>query len=70
MKTDQTSLTPVELKHWLDQEKAFHLINVMTPECHECSRNEGSMQACVYETAFLDPCAGDHQGQPSCLRAS
>jgi hypothetical protein len=54
MKTDQTSLTPVELKHWLDQEKAFHLINVMTPECHECSRIEGSMQACVYEPAFLD----------------
>ena len=54
MSASPTSLTPVELKHWLDQEKAFHLINVMTPECHECSRIEGSVQACVYETAFLD----------------
>jgi polyisoprenoid-binding protein YceI len=53
MTASTTAITPVELKHWLDQEKAFHLINVMTPECPECSRLEGSVQACVYETAFL-----------------
>ena len=48
------ALTPVELKHLLDQQTPLHLINVMTPECHASGHIEGSVQACIYETAFLE----------------
>ena len=48
------NIPPIELKHWLDSGKPLLLLNVMTAECFSAEHLPASVQACVYETSFID----------------
>lgn len=48
------SIEREELKRWIDEEKAFVLLDVLTADAFEKTRLPGAKSACVYEVTFLD----------------
>ena len=43
-----------ELKSWIDEKRAFALVDVLTSDAYDKTRLPGSKNACVYEVTFLD----------------
>jgi polyisoprenoid-binding protein YceI len=43
-----------ELKRWIDENKAFTLLDVLTADAYEKTHLPGAENACIYEVTFLD----------------
>jgi rhodanese-related sulfurtransferase len=51
-------LSPEELSHWLHSGKPLMLLDVMGEDCFAEGHIAGAVQACVYETAFVERVRG------------